>query len=755
MYAVGSAAVLLREVGMNKARWMLFAAVFSVTIVAFVVYRATAAKSRASARNENVARSGNGGSDSHAPAPSVPIEISQRGPGMRPQGPDALKFQVPRTLDLTYVTAANFAAALGDDPLRIFNYVRDEIAFESYVGCLRGPRGTLLALAGNSVDRASLLASMLQHAGQHVRFAHGTLPEPLARELVTSMWADRPQSQTDTNTSDAAKATLEKLVNSVQRDYKLIRDQLQKANVSFNANSSPSLDSLTKETEDHYWVQWSKNGNWVDLDPSFADSTPGTKYAAVTETLDSLPDGLYHQVEIRIRIEEYTGNQPSTRLIFRQKSKAVDLSGIDVVLSHEPENWNGPAASPQAALASAIQETGRIKPVVLVGGKDWLAGEVFYPKTPPTGGGMGGVFNALAGIGSIGTRHEVPIATAESLELEFADPNGHKSVVTREVFDLVGKARRGKGETLSMDEVSSKSSTEDITGNAYSLLFSTGRISARHLSQLTDESTSDGEDASDIDDPLRRINITFSAASDGLISRLGRRERGFILFYPDSPRVQISDLSLAPGETRFSLDLRRTDNRAVASGTHAQDIFSARLLRGVVEGTLERFLSQYIIAKSGSTSEVANSTSLVFERAQVDGIPTVIVRSNVSSLPINVSADTEARIREDLNNGFLVVAPERQIMLAQVPRFGWWRIDSRSGNTTAVTDEGLFQVAYTFEEDRTTHRVKVAKRSYLGNGRWFTDKGPVTLNARNAVGFIDACLKEGATLSQLLEGEVL
>lgn len=737
---------------MNKARWALVVAVCSVSVVAFVAYRATAAKSRSSSLSNSAAENRNSGSGSPAAVPSVPLEISQRGPGMRSQGPDALKFPVPRTLDLTYVTAANFATALGDDPLRIFNYVRDEIAFESYIGCLRGPRGTLLALAGNSVDRASLLASMLQHAGQHVRFAHGTLPEPLARELVSSMWADRPQPRADTNTSDAAKAAVEKLVNSVQRDYKLIRDQLQKANVAFNAQSSPSLDSLIKETEDHYWVQWSKNGNWVDLDPSFSDSTPGAKYASATETLDALPDGLYHQVEIRIRIEEYTGNQASSRLIFRQKSRAVDLSGIDVVLSHEPENWNGPAASPQAALASAIQETGRIKPVVLVGGKDWLAGEPFYPKTPPTGGGMGGVFNALRGIG---TRHEVPIATAESLELEFVDPNGQKSVVTREIFDIVGKDRRGKGEALSIDEVSSKSSTEDITGNAYSLFFSTGRISARHLSKLTDESTSDGENASEVDDPLRRINIIFSAASDGLIWRLGRRERGFILFYPDSPRVQISDLSLAAGGTRFSLDLRRTDNRAVASAAHAEDIFSARVLHGVVEGTLERFLSQYLIGKSGSTSELANSASLVFEQAQADDIRTILVRPNVSLLPISVSADTKAWIREDLSNGFIIVAPERQILLAQVPRFGWWRIDPHSGNTTAVTDEGLFQVEITFEEDRATHRVRVAERSYLGNGRWITEKGPVTLNARNALGFVDACLKEGLTLSQILEGGTL
>ena len=71
-----------------------------------------------------------------------PMTISQRGPGMRRQGPASLDLPVPRTFDLTHVEPQHFATALGNDPVRIFNWVRDEIAYEcTLAACVvRGAR---------------------------------------------------------------------------------------------------------------------------------------------------------------------------------------------------------------------------------------------------------------------------------------------------------------------------------------------------------------------------------------------------------------------------------------------------------------------------------------------------------------------------------------------------------------------------------------------------------------------------------------
>src|SRR5690349_3126759 len=50
---------------------------------------------------------------------------------------------------------------LAYDPELIFRFVADEITYEAYPGALRGGKGTLWGLAGNSVDQALLLAEML------------------------------------------------------------------------------------------------------------------------------------------------------------------------------------------------------------------------------------------------------------------------------------------------------------------------------------------------------------------------------------------------------------------------------------------------------------------------------------------------------------------------------------------------------------------------------------------------------------------
>jgi hypothetical protein len=94
----------------------------------------------------------------------------------------------------------------------------------------------------------------------------------------------------------------------------------------------------------------------------------------------------------------------------------------------------------------------------------------------------------------------------------------------------------------------------------------------------------------------------------------------------------------------------------------------------------------------GAPWELGVSTSRLFERAQAEGVPLVLLTGEGDGWGSGVSADTRARIRADLLGGQWVVVPRRGIRLGQEPRVAWWRIDPKSGVSTAVTDDGLHQV---------------------------------------------------------------
>lgn len=624
---------------------------------------------------------------------------SRRGPGMKGPAHDDLKLPVPRTFDLTHVEPVHYAAALGKDPQRIFEFVRDHVAFESYSGCLRGPRGTLLAMSGNSVDRAALLGALLKKAGHSVRFAKGELPEAKAKDLVQSMWGVPPvHLRKEGETSPAVKASADALLAGVKRDFKSIRDHLKKAEKAPAGDPGPSLDALIKEARDHYWVQLSRDGAWVDLDPSFADAAFGQAHTKCQDSFAALPDSLFHRVTMRIRVEESAilieggdAGKPASREILSFAAKAADLSGRDVILTHMPENWKGPARDVKSALSTAIANTGKIKPVLLAGPTGVVSGTPFYYQLP-TGKGIGGIGGLLGGAG---TRNPIPIATAESIEFEFVAPGGQKETVIREIFDRVGPARRATGKDLKADEFRAQLALkENKTAGLLSLYFTTGRIDMAHFhvagAEISTKAASAKKDKLvNIRDALRSAQVSFLAISDGAMARLGKESDAVVRYYPDSPRLHIAEWN--SHDQRFAIDLRRDRVRAVAPGAPAGTVFHGQVLRGIVEGSLERAVAEFVTAELVGKEKWGSviSTGTLFERAHADGVGLVLIDGDRPLPQKAIPDDARARMKRALAGGNWVIMPERALALGGRDRIAWWQVDPRSGETSAVTDDGL------------------------------------------------------------------
>ncbi|MGH7511425.1 MAG: hypothetical protein ACREOQ_00740 [Gemmatimonadales bacterium] len=636
------------------------------------------------------------------PIPDSILTLGADGPGLRRAAVDALKLPVPRTLDLSHVAPAHVAAALGRDPSRIFTYVRDEVAFEAYKGALRGSRGTLLAMAGNSVDRAALLAAMLASSGQRVRFVRGTLPEPDAERLVASMWAPRasPAAQTDDGASPDARAATEQFMAAVQRDGRLVVDLLQRAGRPVQSGLPVSLQSLAQEARDHYWVESSPDGrSWTALDPSFATAAPGQVFAQPAERLTILPDGIFHHIELRVRIEEAVAGGLATREVLKYSARAADLSGTDVFLGH---------------VAGTGAEANRLRPVLLVGPTK-IEGEWFWLQPPAAGNASVSMVDALGG----SAEEAAGTVTAETIELDFANPDGSGETVVRDVFDHVGKHRRKAGVALSDAQITAAASSlpvAEFTTNVYDLFFTTGAVAPVHLMHLVDRP--DGSpDRFDIGAGLHRVALGYTAVSDALTNRIVGRSGAVTRLYPDTPRLTIVALTTVNGRPHLGLDLRRERARAVNPGFRKEQLFLAQVLRGVVDGTLERVV---VGAAAGGANadphDAVFGTSLLFELASAQKVSPVLVTRGGPALGDDLPEDGRARLEESLDAGQLVIAPARAIQVAGAKRYAWWEIDPRYGATMAVTDEGLHQatVEANILRDKDAGTVNVSFRT--GNG---------------------------------------
>src|SRR5438093_2347410 len=95
---------------------------------------------------------------------------------------------------------------VGGDPVKLFEWVRDNTYWVPYQGCLRGYIGVLMDRLGSNLDRALLLAELLRVAGHEVGLARAQLTDEQAPTLLSSLstvTGDPPRRGAKTNTNTA------------------------------------------------------------------------------------------------------------------------------------------------------------------------------------------------------------------------------------------------------------------------------------------------------------------------------------------------------------------------------------------------------------------------------------------------------------------------------------------------------------------------------------------------------------------------
>lgn len=228
---------------------------------------------------------------------------------------------------------------LGFEANAILDLVTTEIAFEQYPGLLRGAQGTLMSRAGNALDQAVLLATLLRDAGFEARIVEGRLSPQDAARLVTSMFARSGESPARPRAAEGLLEALPELgaraglpPNAVEalrsrfsqafdiRDDERFRQALQDAErlQSELANAGVVLqdlrvhDELVEEARDYFWVEYRLGPSqpWVVSHPAFHPSIglPSSPEKLTTFS-GSVPDRLLHRLRFRVVIEQRVGTR--------------------------------------------------------------------------------------------------------------------------------------------------------------------------------------------------------------------------------------------------------------------------------------------------------------------------------------------------------------------------------------------------------------------------------------------------------------
>lgn len=305
------------------------------------------------------------------------------------------------------------AAKLRYDPAAIFNYLNTQVGYESYVGSLRGARGTLWSAAGNSLDEASLGVALFRASGLPARYARGTLSDALSKQLILSMF---PATYQTVGYIPAGAAT-----------------------------ADPASDpKLLAETRAHYWLQVDTGNGFQNADTSGLGGTAiGAAYTTATGTFTQVADSLRHKVEVKLDAETYSqiaavfgvGDGLGTATVLDHTFNSVDLVGRPVTVG----NFVSQGGIPGLIFSS---RTTTYSPYLALG-------DEAFPITAQAEPIRGTDFQEVLTNFPFGSQ----LLTGLFLEATLTGPDGPAETFTRPLVDRIGfAARQGvAGASVSVD----------------------------------------------------------------------------------------------------------------------------------------------------------------------------------------------------------------------------------------------------------------------------------------------------------------
>ena len=146
------------------------------------------------------------------------------------------------------------AQELGNNPVRIYEWVRNNIEFVPTWGSIQGAQMTLLTKQGNAFDTASLLIALLRAAGIHSRYVTGTIELPIDKVMNWAGGFTDPVAALDFFSSGGVPT------KGLVAGGKVVAARMEHVWVEAFINYIPSRGAKHKQGQ---------GDTWIRLDPSY------------------------------------------------------------------------------------------------------------------------------------------------------------------------------------------------------------------------------------------------------------------------------------------------------------------------------------------------------------------------------------------------------------------------------------------------------------------------------------------------------
>lgn len=622
------------------------------------------------------------------------------------------------------------AESLGKNPVKIFNWVRNNIEFVPTWGSIQGAQLCMQGKSCNAFDTASLLIALLRVSGIPARYQMGTIEVPIAKLMN---WTGGFTSA-DAAASLFASGGVPSVVRRVDPNGKVVSVKLEHIWVKAFVDYAPSGGAVNI-----------RDNTWVELDASFKQYN----YISRTDYRSSLstdPQTLLTQllagaiinkdIDSVTKIDNALLNSTISTTASRIEQTQVGLSPEQIVT-----NLLGSKKTQQVNLALLVPNlpykrlvTGssfssiplNLRHALSLKLEDQFANVLisFTQSLPEIGGKrlalnyvvasdkdskalaaltLNGSFQFPSSISlkpefrlneqTISSGDPIGFGNSQMLKLSFSAP-------TINTPEIVKPITVGEQIAIGLDlgQISSTQLAEDAAyfQNVKDLIDS-NNLSA---SEITRQKVGERMLNQMIWTWFFRTDLASTIAADQMDAVTLRYPSAGLCFYDLKPAT-LFGATLGAKFAALGLDVDRDVVITMSRSGKADDARRLSEIQGNFGSALESLVLDQFFSQVPGKPEWGSTTTLL-GMANNQGIPVINVnQTNITTtLPVlNLSQDIKDEINDAINAGLVVTVPQQEIAVLRYRGVGYIVEDPRTGSAAYLISGGLNGAAYLGEGD--------------------------------------------------------